>query len=1109
MRQMDDATRAQVSAARPDASTWVSANAGSGKTRVLTDRVARLLLRGNDPQRILCLTYTKAAAGEMQNRLFARLGAWAMLEDDALRAQLAELGEAAQAITDDQLAKARTLFARALEVPGGLKIQTIHSFCEALLRRFPLEAGVSPQFEVMEDRQAAQLRGQLAEQLADDPASGFPELAPHIHGASLGIDDLLREILQHRDRYRADPDGPALARALGLDGPAPDPMAVLTLPQFDALIGALGMATGAGAKAMKAALVALRSGAPGALDDARTVYLKKDGTPVADRTLAPKAAATAEPDTLEWNTRIARALEQGVDRERAEAALAATRPLLRFGKAFVAAWDKAKAARGLLDYDDQIRLAAALLNDGEARDWVRYRLDGGIDHVLVDEAQDTSPAQWAVIDALTAEFFAGQGARDLLRTVFVVGDEKQSIYSFQGADPAAFGDQRQAYADQLGQVEDRLEAVELLHSFRSARPILDLVDEVMAERAEAIGSTGAPPEHKAFHANRPGRVEVWPFVLPDDKPERGPWSDPVDSPLPSAAPQKLAQLLADRVAGMLAAGTPLPGTGRAVRADDILILVRSRGRLFRAILKALKSNGVPVAGADRLRIMQNLAVRDLRSLLRAVATPWDDLSLAEAMRSPFLGLSEQDLFTLAHRRPGTLEARFHAHAAAHPRAYAIYDDLRRQADFLRAYEMLDRVLVRHGGWAALRTRMGVEAEEAVAALLQLALSYERVEPPTLTGFLDWLDSDDPEIKRQLDPAGGEVRVMTIHGAKGLEAPVVILPDTAPQQGRDSARLQPLGADAVALRGDATARPGAIRAAIDDKKDRAERENWRLLYVAMTRAERWLIVAGAGEESGAEKGWYGPIREAMAAMPGVVDDDGTLLLQEGWEDHAAPAQTPPESADAPPPPPEWLQRRAPAPARAPDAIAPSRLHGPENGTEAGTGHAGLDRAEAMDRGTRLHLLMEHLVSVPEAERMATGLRLLSPEPDQTLVAEACAVFANPALAWIFAPHGLSEVPVRGLVNGLGAAPLNGVIDRLIPGPETVWVIDYKSDAGPPGPVDLIPDAYAAQLALYVSALAQIYPGRQVRGAILWTRDGGHLTPLSHEAVSAALQRPTGH
>ncbi len=846
---LHDATRAQHEAADPGASTWLSANAGAGKTRVLTDRVARLLLEHVNPQNILCLTYTKAAASEMQNRLFARLGAWAMRDDDALRGELAGLG-VGRSLGAADLAHARTLFARAIETPGGLKIQTIHSFCAALLRRFPLEATVSPHFAEMDETAARLLRNEVVETMAEGSgADAVAALAEHVTGDEFGA--LTAEIARHRDRFARPISRADTLEIFGVPANATPERAVAHLLDADAvaLLRRLAAACENGSTRDAEACARIRAlnlDAPGPDEAEALEALLLFGAGAA----APFGAKVGKFPTR--NTRVALGADaEAIDALMRRTAAARTRRLAllcaektaalhAFAQPFLAAYAAAKEARGWLDFDDLILKACGLLTDAALADWVLYRLDGGIDHILVDEAQDTSPEQWSVIERLAAEFAAGRGARgDTLRTIFVVGDKKQSIYSFQGADPEAFDRMHDHFSDRLAGGEG-LNRQMLEFSFRSSPAILTAVDTTFA----GMDDTGlGAVSHLPFHGEMAGRVDLWPVVPIPETEDEGVWFDPVDKPAPNAPHVVLARRIAHEIRSRIDAGETIPTSAgrRRLTAGDVLILVRRRSALFHEIIRACKAEGLDVAGADRLRLAAELAVRDLIALLSFVALPEDDLSLAAVLRSPLFGWSEAQLYELATGRDGYL---WQALRGRDHTAVATLRDLLDAADFLRPYELLERILVRHRGRARLLARLGVEAEDAIDELLNQAIGYERLQVPSLTGFLAWIHGEDVEVRREAAAAGNKIRVMTVHGAKGLESPVVILPDTlaSPTPMRDE----------ILFAGDVPCwkvrreqevppldRARAERAEVDRK------ERLRLLYVAMTRAKTWLIVCGAG------------------------------------------------------------------------------------------------------------------------------------------------------------------------------------------------------------------------------------------------------------------------
>ena len=599
------------------------------------------------------------------------------------------------------------------------------------------------------------------------------------------------------------------------------------------------------------------------------------------------------------------------------AAAQKTHALHRFAGAFLPAFAEAKKARGWLDFDDLIRRTRALLSDRAVAQWVLFRLDGGIDHILIDEAQDTSPAQWEIVEHLTADFAAGAGARsDVTRTIFVVGDTKQSIYSFQGADPAEFDRMRAVFRDRLEQIEQPLQDMSLQVSFRSAPPILALVDAVAAGPG-GLG-LGDSVAHRAFHGEKPGRVDLWPVITSDTDTEDVPWDDPRDLISKDHHVALLARAIREGIEGML--DDPPPIGDRPLHAGDILILVRRRSPLFHRIMAELKGAGLPVAGVDRTALTNPLAVQDLLSLCRFLATADDDLSLAEVLRSPICGLSEAQLFDLAHGREGGLWQALRARAADYPRTHGMLAALRDEADFLRPFDLLERALTRHGARPRLIARLGAEAEDAIDALLSQALLYEATEVPSLTGFIGWLDAGDVQVKRDLGQAGAEIRVMTVHGAKGLEAPVVILPDCAQPRAPTSGIRLVKGADGAPLwPGNKAERAGPVAEAWEAADARAAEEMNRLLYVALTRAESWLIVAASGQVGTVpEASWYTKVQAGLATLgPVAVQTRQGLVqrLETGDWTPRPPGQGPDDRARRP--------ARVDRPPRAPGAQGPAR------------------------------------------------------------------------------------------------------------------------------------------------------------------------------------------
>ncbi|RME62830.1 MAG: double-strand break repair helicase AddA, partial [Alphaproteobacteria bacterium] len=886
-------TPAQRRASDPAAHAWVEANAGTGKTHVLTARVLRLLLDGTPADKILCLTYTRAAAAQMANRLQQRLGAWTVMTDEALSADIAAL---CGGVPDgERMVHARGLFAQVLELPRGLPVQTIHAFCQSLLARFPVEAGVAPTFSLVDEREAAsylvRARDDALATAQADPdgplAQALDVLAEIVSEHGFGA--LLPKLVAQRDvlrtagrRYGAALDD-ALFRLLGL-APGSDAPALIAAACADGAFDALGLARLAkafakGAKGNAAAAARLTDWLAASADARvagfaayRRIFLTKDGKPL-DKP-ASQGALAADPGIvpiIDAETARLLALEDSI----ARAGLARrTAAVLRLGLALVDAFDRIKTSEGLVDYDDLIDKALALLSGSQMASWVLYKLDGGIDHVLIDEAQDTNPAQWQVIDCLMAEFFAGEGAREAMRTVFAVGDVKQSIYGFQGAAPDLFGHYRQRYQRAAQQLGALMRAETLDVSFRSVAAVLDIVDAAFV--AEDV-------HHEPQRAGQGGLVALWPTQKPEPEPGGEAWALPV-TPVATRSPEaRLADAIADQIARWLESGERLVARGRAMRAGDIMILVRRRNAFCEHMVRALKMREVPVAGIDRLKVNAPLAVRDLMAVAAFALLPEDDYNLAVVLKGPFIGFDDARLFTLAHGRGEStlwqsLRMAAKRNAALAP-ATAFLRGVLREADYAGPYAFFARLLNDNDGRRRLLARLGAEADDPIDEFLAQCLAYEATHTPSLQGFLAWIEATASEVTRDPDQNADEVRVMTVHGAKGLQAPVVFLPDTCatpPIEGGLYDVVAPDGGRLPLWYRKAQDRIGPLAAARADHEAREAAEHRRLLYVAMTRAEDRLYVAGWDTRKRRPADcWYNVIADAMARVTGCAIDPEAL------------------------------------------------------------------------------------------------------------------------------------------------------------------------------------------------------------------------------------------
>lgn len=1142
--------RRQADAADPTVSAWVSANAGTGKTYVLTQRILRLLLAGTPPERILALTYTKAAAAEMANRVFERLADWVRAEEAKLRGTLKEL--LGRAPTPEETQRARRLFALAIETPGGLKVQTIHAFCERLLHRFPLEAGVPPGFAILDDHERRALLNEatddmLAAAAGDRDGVLLASLQTVIAFASEDrLKSLLPEVFEYCRRWGVEEVPVGLERELRArcgvraevtgDELTAELSAVFNEDVLPMLVAALQ--GGSARDAERAENLQQAIGAGSMVLRARSLedfFLTGKKEP--RRSLLTRDVSNARPD-------LAPMLQRAQDRfvalyaeQQALTVVSSTLALLRLAREVLDRYSTAKVRRAALDFDDLVGSAARLLASSDAVEWVLYKLDGGLDHILVDEGQDTSPVQWQVIRALAEEFFSGAGAREDRRTLFAVGDEKQSIYSFQGAAPtmlAATGEMFARKAEHAGQTWRR---VPLTLSFRSVEPLLRAVDLVFAAPARTPGMTaGAEPVlHITDRLGMAGLVEVWPTERPETAGEQKPWL-PLEEAQPSSTVVRLAARIADTIEHWRSSGELLVSQNRPIRAGDILILVRKRAPFAAAMVSALKGRGIPVAGADRLLLTEQIAVLDLMALGDVLMLPEDDLALATVLKSPLFGLDDADLLKLAPERKGALWHELMARSAGDARLGAAAATLGRwqlQARRMPPFEFYVAVLDGEGMRARMLARLGAEAADAIEEFLNLALAYDDAAPPSLQGFLCSLREGRREIKRDMEQSRDEVRVMTVHGAKGLEAPIVFLPDTC-STGSGRSPDSPLeiaqgGAFLWPVKG--TSAVGAVqqaKAAIN----RADHEEYnRLLYVALTRARDRLYVAGyEGTKAPPANCWYNLIVEGLSdELKIVTSADGRdvrrLECAQTAVHEASKARGAVVEGNAPLP--TWAMRPAPAEPVLGMPLAPSRLAPYNSGARGAAKERGgvsrpsepgvlspalLAKDHRFLRGTITHALLEHLPGLPQSDWEAVAAAEVAargqPLPVRVrneIVSETLKVLRHPQFAAVFGPGSRAEVAIVAEVPGPdGRGPplrFGGKIDRLVQQGQTISIVDYKTNRPPPTRAADVAEAYVLQLAAYRLGIRCIFPAAHVRAALLWT-DGPQIMEIPGEMLDEA-------
>ncbi|HZF96443.1 MAG TPA: double-strand break repair helicase AddA [Allosphingosinicella sp.] len=1119
----------QLAASSPRDHAALSASAGTGKTHVLTSRVLRVLLAGVDPSTILCLTFTKAGAAEMAHRIHERLAYWVRLKDAHLKIELLALDEKTDPET---LRNARTLFAKVLDAKGGgLRIQTIHAFAQSLLASFPAEAGLVPGFRPLEGREEQILaRSTLAELLvraeqgSDLPLIRDLQALSHRMGEG-GAEAFLMACARRPDALAAL--GPRegiearLRRAFDLpSGDIDEAIAeqccddvfdVATLQKLNAANRAWGTPTGLSCCDVIAAWQG-RSNADRAqsLEEIAALVLTKSGEP----RKVTAGLLKADPDYGEHAARLVECCQRLTRMKKLAALVACLSAGLRAGQTFASAYAAAKRAHGVVDFDDLIRWAERLLLEPGMGEWVRYKLDQATDHILVDEAQDTNEAQWNIVRAIASEYFAGAGARERHRTIFTVGDYKQAIFGFQGTDPASFDVARAWFDREARGVGRDFKDLSMDMSFRSAPPILKLVDRVIADLGhQALGLPRAPNAHESHHGTRPGSVTLWqPFTseaaeAEDEAGEEGWVSDSV---------RRYASRLARQIKSWLDNPFHIESKGRALRPEDILILVRRRGDLASLIVARLHAEQVPVAGVDRLLLSAPLAVQDLLAAARFAVQPLDDLNLAALLVSPLFGWSQDELFAVAHERTGSLWQNVRDRAPHRTDTIDGLLALLNMADFATPHLFFETILSGQlQGRRRLIERLGAEASDPIDELLAGALEFENAGTPSLEAFLDWFARGDVEIVRDPSAPLDAVRVMTVHGSKGLQSPVLILADACADPDRKGgmraiASFTLPGQDGPTIpvirpRKDELAEPLKSEIEARDRLDREE--HWRLLYVALTRAEERLYIGGAlgpADRNGPPAAsWYTAVAASLDGLEAQWAEDPLWGRSCRLGDSEVAARAERRAAEIVPALPDWLARAAPAEPRPPRPLAPSAA--PED--DVPDAPPAPEARQAALRGKRLHSLFERLPDVPETDRAAVADRWLERSagiPDRAfraaMVEDACRVIADPRFADLFGPDALAEAPIAAVVEG--GHVVAGTVDRLLVGEERVLVADFKTGRAVPASPRDIPTAHLRQMAAYLAALRVIFPEKRVEAALLYT-SGPVLHPLGEDLLAPWL------
>lgn len=1096
------ANKQQAKASDPTHSVWVEASAGTGKTKVLSDRVLKLLLGGVAPSKILCLTYTKAAAAEMKTRVADRLSKWAVIPEEELEKELGELYYGQDILQKDDekkrnlLLKARKLFAEALDALDQMRIETIHAFCTEILKRFPLEAGISPYFEVAEEQATKEMLDSVSQRLLavieenSDPNIKEATLYLTSHIKELKWQEFLKDIVSNRrfflkmfqDCDSEEAFKAKLRQRLKLNDEPNKENYIQKFWEETDFVTLKNMAAHlieeGGIKDSKRGVRLLEDFEKYDFDDYFDCLVRDENGYEPRPQLVCQPVAKKYPEIelalKEEALRLIKAYKYLQNIDIYESTLAVSKVALKLIEDYAAC----KREHSCMDFDDLIMTTCRLF-EKDVSAWVLYKLDNGLDHILIDEAQDTSPLAWQIIDQLASEFFAGSGQKDG-RTLFVVGDRKQSIYGFQGADPKIFNKMREKY-------EQNVSPVDLRVSFRSTRAVLRTVNKLFSDvdAQKGITDNGGKVKHLAYRLGEGGLVEVWPIIDKDKETAPRDWKVPLQIEEKVSPDTMLAVEVANKIKTMVSNKEILASKGRPVRYSDFMVLVRKRGDFMDEFVKAAKKLDVNITGVDRLSLKNEIAVEDLCALSEFLLLPQDNLSLASVLRSPLYGLSEEDLFELCYERGyQTLWERL-KESDKFEQPKKELSTLLAKVQILRPFELFDMVLNTFEGRKRFHARLGEEAKDAIDEFMNLTLKFEASHVPNLQNFMTWFKENEIEVKRELEQATTDaVRLMTVHKSKGLQAPIVILPDATHLVKTKRERKLLFDEDVFYYPLSAAYYNDNCTGAHEAKIEEDINEEHRLLYVAATRAEDRLYVVGK-KTSDKQKTWYDFFEQTLKELQ-AADENGVLKFEmpqeiEPEDEEDKKARKDENAHDI-----SWLNKPVPTEETVLKKYNPSHA---EDGTDDAVSSPLSTDLHGFRRGILIHKLLQMLPRFCSFDKMADMIKAyLAKQTDldahlkESVEKEVLNVLSNKDFAFIFEGDSKAEVPVMGV---LGENVVSGQIDRLVVLEDKVLIVDFKTNRPAAETLADVSDKYKAQLDIYAKLIEQIYPNKAIEKYILWT------------------------
>lgn len=1088
----------QQLASNPQNSAWVFASAGSGKTKVLTDRVLRLLLDGVKPDKILCLTFTKVAATEMQNRINQRLADFVLFDEEKLQSELFNLS----GISPDSrlIKKARTVFAEILDCENKIKIQTIHSFCQGILRIFPFEAKINPNFELLEESQEKLLL-QKAQKEVLRQATTNPQLRnlvikinSQLHEESFL--ELILELLSKKEKLTELKE-----KFLSIDNIIAEIFAKFgaKINHDDSAIFNDFLAT-----INKTDLLKLCA----ALDESALVTNKKIADKIRSFLLTPQlknftnlrsAFFTEKDEIRKINGKILEdpyffkvfdvhvfLIKNFIEALNAYKNCDNTALLLRFTDQILENYTQLKKQNAVLDYDDLINETSKLLSNPNFADWVKMKMDGLFDHILVDESQDTNHQQWNIVKSLTDDFFSGIGASNKDRTIFIVGDEKQSIYSFQGAEANISEEIFSYFSEKLRDHPTQFHKIDLSNSFRSLPIILDAVDTVFSGENEksAITRVSDFKGHKAIRLGT-GYVEIWPQIRSKKREKivekNYDWQLDFNEQESHTENDFLAEIIAQKIKNWVENRRVLNGRQKPLEYSDFMILLRRRTDGFdKKLGNVFHKYRIPFGSSGKIKFSENLLIQDLIAASIFATSPHDDLNLAALLKSPLFSVSEEELLEICNFKNQYQTTIYKALQRIEKFNLIFFTlaELVKKSQEVNCFEFFYFLLSEQNRQKIL-THFGSQAAEILDKFLLKTFDFCHNISPHLQKFLDFICKLDPEISLPIEKAN-QVIITTIHSAKGLQAPIVIIPDCCFDTNKLRSTKEKISwIDNLpiwcAAKADETA---LIKIARHEKKNNAKAENLRLLYVALTRAEDELYIAGSGNSSDSEC-WYDLVKNRLreksksekflnsatekfgAEKFEIVDETLQIGVQELNYDNAV------------------VTKNSAKPQKITKNIVPEIY---KNVTSQ---PAPILQNQGLNKGKVIHKILEIFGKNYSADKnwlAELAEKILAKEENLTIeekndIRDKSLLFLNSEqFDKIFSGKIKCEVEISGNHQIKR-------IDLLIEKENEVLIIDYKSDETLP---KAAPPQYLSQLQNYRNLVGKIYPHKKISSAILWIK-----------------------